>query len=271
MPSLSNLELVRVVDLDRDWNELFGSWWKAWSIPRQAPMVATFPHIGEGNDKEVAAFALKKAQYLASAKTSPGQMWFKLIDKEQSPPPIVGGCCFTHWKDENDPKNMPDKPYYGFAPGSQLRMMCEQLYGQLDSWHRRAMQGREHVCRFLSLSLVFLLSDMWKIDGHAMWILPEYRNLHAAPLMTDMYEQVIDELDVEAYTECVELSVGTLKRAGSVVLNVVNFPMQIENPSEESQELMDDFLSEPIYLMWRPRRSDKNGVRPSVGMRESKL
>ncbi|RFU80721.1 hypothetical protein TARUN_1490 [Trichoderma arundinaceum] len=254
MPSRNNLEVLPV-DLEKDWDGVFGTFWKAWSIPRQAAMVVTFPQIGEGGPKEAAAFALKKAQYLASARTSPGQRWYKLIDKEKSPPAIVGGCCITHWKDEQNPKNMPDNPYHGFEPGSQLRSMSEQLYGQLDIWHRRAMQSREHVY------------------GQAMWILPEYRNLHAAPLLTETYEALLDELDVEGYTECVELSKGLLERAGSVVLNPVNFSMHLDNPSEESKELISDFLSEPLYLMWRPRKSDKNKkiARPSVGLKESKL
>ena len=64
-------------------------------------MVVTFPHIGEGGPKEAAAFAVKKAQYLAAAQTSPGQMWFKLVDTEKSPPLIVGGCCVTPIKDSN--------------------------------------------------------------------------------------------------------------------------------------------------------------------------
>ncbi|KAL7784143.1 hypothetical protein V8C37DRAFT_396196 [Trichoderma ceciliae] len=254
MPSLSNLE-VFPVDLDTDWDGVFSSFWKAWSTPRQAAMVVTFPHIGQGGPEEAASFAVKKAQYLASARTSPGQMWFKLVDKEKSPPVIVGGCCITLWKDEENPKNMPDAPEYGFQPGSQLRMMSEQLYGQLDIWHRRAMRSREH------------------IYGQAMWILPEYRNLHAAPLLTGTYERLLDELNVEGYTECVELSKGSLERAGSILLNVVNFPMHVENPSEGSRKLIDDFLSEQLYLMWRPRKSDKNKniAPPSVGLKESKL
>lgn len=36
-------------------------------------MVATFPHISQGEPEEAASFAEKKAQYLAAAKTSPGQ------------------------------------------------------------------------------------------------------------------------------------------------------------------------------------------------------
>ncbi|KAK4077834.1 uncharacterized protein Triagg1_3528 [Trichoderma aggressivum f. europaeum] len=254
MPSLSNLKVLPV-DLDKDWDGVFGSFWKSWSIPRQAPMVVTFPHIGEGGPKEAAAFAVKKAQYLAAARTSPGQMWFKLVDTEKSPPLIVGGCCVTHWRDEEHPRNMPDTPHYGFEPGSQLRMMSEQLYGQLDVWHRRAMKGREH------------------IYGQAMWILPEYRSLHAAPLLTGKYESLLDEFDVEGYTECVQLSRGTLERAGSILLNIINFPMKVENPSDETRDLMEDFSSEPLYLMWRPRNSDKGTdvTPPSVGLRHSKL
>ncbi|KAH6603918.1 hypothetical protein Trco_007364 [Trichoderma cornu-damae] len=71
MPSLGDLEVLPV-DLDKDWDGVFGSFWQAWSTPRQAAMVVTFPHIGESGPKEAAAFEVKKAQYLASARTNPG-------------------------------------------------------------------------------------------------------------------------------------------------------------------------------------------------------
>ncbi|TFB01473.1 hypothetical protein CCMA1212_006400 [Trichoderma ghanense] len=40
-----------------------------------------------------------------------------------------------------------------------------------------------------------------------------------------------------------------------MVLNVINFCMNIKSPSEETKALMDDFLSESIDLMWRPKES----------------
>lgn len=148
MPALRNLKVLPV-NFSKDWNPLFAGFWKSWSIPRQPPMVVTFPHIGEGGPKEAAAFELKKAQYLAAARTSPGQTWFKLVDTSKTPDEsIVGGLCMTHWKHEEKPRNMPDAPHHGFEPGSQRRMMSEQLYGQVDEWHRRAMQKREHMCKF---------------------------------------------------------------------------------------------------------------------------
>lgn len=106
-----------------------------------------------------------------------------------------------------------------------------------------------------------------------MWIIPEYRSLHAAPLLTGKYESILDEFDVEGYTECVQLSRGTLERAGSILLNIINFPMKVDNPSDETRDLMEDFLSEPLYMMWRPRKSDKGKdvTPPSIGLRDSKL
>ncbi|EGR47121.1 uncharacterized protein TRIREDRAFT_109387 [Trichoderma reesei QM6a] len=256
MPALRNLKVLPV-NFSKDWNPLFAGFWKSWSIPRQPPMVVTFPHIGEGGPKEAAAFELKKAQYLAAARTSPGQTWFKLVDTSKTPDEsIVGGLCMTHWKHEEKPRNMPDAPHHGFEPGSQRRMMSEQLYGQVDEWHRRAMQKREHMY------------------GQAMWILPEYRGLRAAPLLLSKFEELLNKHDVEGYAECVLLSKGLLERMGFLVLNVINFPMKIENPSEETKALMDDFLSESIYLMWRPKKSEMNKkdiVMPSVGWREAKL
>lgn len=146
MPSLSTIK-VRPVNLERDWDPLFRSLWKSWSIPRQAAMVATFPHIGEGGPEEAESFEVKKAQYLAAAKTSPGQMWLKLVDESQPLFPIVGGVCITHWKWEQQPRHMPDEPHEGFEPGSQIQQMSEQFYGQLHEWHTQVMRPREHMCK----------------------------------------------------------------------------------------------------------------------------
>lgn len=146
MPSLSSLKLYPV-NLARDWDPLFRTFWKSWSIPRQAAMVATFPHIGQGGPEEIESFEVKKAQYLAAAKTSPGQLWHKVIDEEQSLSPIVGGVCLTHWKEEQQPKHMPDESHNGFEPGSQIQKVSEQFYGQLHEWHSQIMRPREHICK----------------------------------------------------------------------------------------------------------------------------
>lgn len=146
MPSLDTIK-VRPVNLERDWDPLFRTFWKSWSIPRQAAMVATFPHIGDGGPEEAESFEVKKAQYLAAAKSSPGQMWFKLVDEGQPLFPIVGGVCVTHWKDEQQPRHMPDEPHEGFEPGSQIQQMSEQFYGQLHEWHSQIMRPREHICK----------------------------------------------------------------------------------------------------------------------------
>ncbi|KAM0261126.1 hypothetical protein ACHAQJ_002388 [Trichoderma viride] len=255
MPSLSNLKALPI-DLEKDWDALFGSFWESWSNPRQAAMVATFPHIGQGGPEEAASFATKKAQYLAAAKTSPGQMWFKVVDMEKPSFPIIGGLCVTHWKDEQNPKHMPDDAHNGFEPGSQIQMVSQQFYGQLHEWHHQLMQPREH------------------IYAQAMWMLPGYRSLRAAPLMTNVIAKLCDDNDVEAYAECVQLSKGLAERIGFEVISTVNFKLNIENPTKESQGLIDEFLSEPLYLMWRPRKSDKNkdNFRPSFTvLRESKL
>jgi hypothetical protein len=146
MPSLGTLKIYPV-DLAKDWDSLFRTFWKSWSIPRQAAMVATFPHIGQGGPEEVESFEVKKAQYLAAAKTSPGQMWFKVIDEEQPLFPIVGGLCITLWKEKDQPKHMPDESHEGFEPGSQIQKMSEQLYGQLHDWHSQIMRPRDHICK----------------------------------------------------------------------------------------------------------------------------
>lgn len=149
------------------------------------------------------------------------------------------------------------------------------MYGTAEQCSRESIYVSRPASNPLSSSrrIVLTFGPGTYIDGQAMWILPEYRSLHAAPLLAGKYEAILDEFDVEGYAECVELSRGTLERAGSILLNIINFPMQIENPSEESKDLMDDFLSESLFLMWRPKKSDKNKevARPSLGLRESKL
>lgn len=146
MPSVETLK-IHPVNLATDWDPLFRTFWKSWSIPRQAAMVATFPHIGQGGPEEVESFEVKKAQYLAAAKSSPGQIWIKLVDESQQLFPIVGGACLTHWKEEQQPKHMPDEAHDGFEPGSQIQKMSEQFYGQLHEWHSQIMRPREHFCK----------------------------------------------------------------------------------------------------------------------------
>lgn len=108
-----------------------------------------------------------------------------------------------------------------------------------------------------------------------MWMLPEYRNNRASTLLANEIEKLCDERDIEGYGECVQLSKGLASRAGYDVISTVNFKMNIENPTKEIQELIDEFLSEPLYLVWRPRKSDQNKKAsrpPSVkGPKDSKL
>ncbi|KAH8131878.1 hypothetical protein FP744_10006289 [Trichoderma asperellum] len=254
MPSLSSLKLYPV-NLARDWDPLFRTFWKSWSIPRQAAMVATFPHIGQGGPEEVESFEVKKAQYLAAAKTNPGQLWYKVVDEEQSLSPIVGGVCLTHWKEEQQPKHMPDESHKGFEPGSQIQKVSEQFYGQLHEWHSQIMRPREH------------------IFGQAMWMLPEYRQLRAAPMVMRLIEELCDKHDIEGYGEFVQMSHGLGVKSGFELLRKEFLKINIDNATEETQKLVEDFQSEPIYLMVRPKKSDaKSTPRPSfVGLRESKL
>ncbi|KAL6886081.1 hypothetical protein GGI43DRAFT_431880 [Trichoderma evansii] len=225
MPSLNNLKIYPL-NLTRDWDPLFRTFWRSWSVPRQAAMVATFPHIGQGGPEEVESF--------------------EIIDESQPLYPIVGGVCLTHWKEDQDqkPKHMPDESHEGFEPGSQIQKVSEQLYGQLHEWHRQIMWPREH------------------IFGQAMWILPEYRQLRAAPnLIMKTMEELCDKHDVEGYGEFVQISQRLGVKSGFELI------------SKDSQELVDDFQSEPIFLMVRPKKSDLKSIcRPTfVGLRESKL
>lgn len=160
MPSFSSLK-VYPVDLERDWDSLFKTFWESWSVPRQAAMVATFPNIGQGGPKEIESFEAKKAQYLTAAKTSPGQIWLKLVDEGKSSSPIVGGICVTHWKDWQQTRHMPDKAHEGFEPGSQLQKISEQFYGQLHDWHGEIMKPREHICKLSNCIITDYLA--WRV------------------------------------------------------------------------------------------------------------
>jgi hypothetical protein len=136
-------------------------------------MVATFPHIGQGGSEEVKSFEVKKAQYLAAAETSPGQMWFKIVNEEQPLLPIVGGICLTHWKEEQQPRYMPDQSHEGFEPGSQIQKMSEQMYGQLHDWHSQIMASREHICKSPSRFLNSYYSiTLWIVADLLRW--PSY-------------------------------------------------------------------------------------------------
>lgn len=159
MVSLNTLK-IHPVNLARDWDPLFRTFWRSWSIPRQAGIIVTFPHIGQGGPKEVESFEVKKSQYLAAAKSSPGQLWYKVIDEGQSLFPIVGGICVTHWKEEQRPKHMPDESHEAFEPGSQIQKVSEQFYGQLHEWHTQLMRPREHICKSPHPTAAFTINPL---------------------------------------------------------------------------------------------------------------
>lgn len=104
-------------------------------------------------------------------------------------------------------------------------------------------------------------------------MLPEYRQLRAASMLIKAMTDICDEHDVEAYGEFVQMSHGMGVENGFQLISKNFLKMNIENPTEESQAMIKDFLSEPIHLMVRPKKSDLKGApRPtSVGPKESKL
>lgn len=110
-------------------------------------------------------------------------------------------------------------------------------------------------------------------DGQAMWILPEYRQLRAAPLYMKLMADLCDEHDIEGYGEFVQMSYGLGVKTGFQLISKKFLKMDIENPTEDSQAMIKDFMSEPIHLMVRPKKSDSKGApRPTfVGLKESKL
>lgn len=106
-----------------------------------------------------------------------------------------------------------------------------------------------------------------------MWTLPEYRQLRAATMYMKLMTDLCDEHDVEGYCEFVQMSYSLGVKTGFQLISKKFLKMDINNPTEDSQAMIKDFMSEPIYLMVRPKKSDSEGApRPTfAGLKEPKL
>lgn len=92
-------------------------------------------------------------------------------------------------------------------------------------------------------------------------------------MLTKAVTDMCDELDIETYGEFVQMSHGMGLEHGFQLISKNFLKMNIENPTEDSQAMIKDMLSEPIHLMVRPKKSDwKGAVQPtSVSSKASKL
>ncbi|KAL6895081.1 hypothetical protein GGI43DRAFT_424529 [Trichoderma evansii] len=136
---------------------------------------------------------------------------------------------------EKQPKHMPDESHIRFEPGSQMQKLSEQVYGKLHKWHSQIIGPRKH------------------IFGQAMWILLEYRQLRAGPmLIIKVMEELCNKHGIKRYSV----------KSGFKLINKISPKIKTENPAKESQELINLFQSEPIYLIVRPKKSGLSFSRP---------
>ena len=148
------------VDFDKDWDDMFYTYWESWKDPVQITGVLTFSWLGEGSELEATSYAAAKRDYLALARASPDTYWIKVEDRNLIGPGInriVGGGAWTHHrknpfqdlKTQENPKNEEDSapnitlPGLGYPEGSERhRLMC-QFYAQMWHW-RPKMMTRPH-------------------------------------------------------------------------------------------------------------------------------
>ncbi|ETS81318.1 hypothetical protein PFICI_06320 [Pestalotiopsis fici W106-1] len=240
--------VVSPVDFDRDWDDLFSTYWDSWKDPLQATGQLTFPRIGTGGKAEAAAFTATKIAYLAAARADVNQHWVKLEDgrrKSRGLSGIVGGGAWTlHRTNSFGADHCPSReatatqedvklPGPGFEPGSERHGLMQQLYQQMWSWHPR-MMNKAH------------------IYGQALWVLPEYRKLGAAAVLMDYWVKMMNDSGLEAYLEGSHMSTPLYQKYGFILVNYIELHFTRDNPSDDWHRLVKELQSEPVSIMWRP-------------------
>lgn len=156
--ALTSRFIVSNVDMDKDWDELFATYWDSWKQPLQAVGQLTFVGIGEGGQQEADSFAKNKEAYLAAARANPSQMWRKVEDvtlQQQGLPAIVGGGAFTQCRslatsgqDQHQDSEIK-LPGPNYPPGSERHGLVQEFYSQMWGWRAKWMQ-KPHSCRYPS-------------------------------------------------------------------------------------------------------------------------
>ncbi|TGO59602.1 hypothetical protein BOTNAR_0159g00010 [Botryotinia narcissicola] len=242
---------VSYVDFDKDWDDLFFTYWESWKDPVQVTGVLTFAWLSEGGVLEKRSYESAKKDYLDLAISSPDMHWIKVEDRSLIGPGVncivAGGAWTQHRKDPfrehqhtaSDQEGIYNLklPGLGYPVGSDRhRLMCE-FYAQMLSW-RPKMMARPHA------------------HGQALWALPKYRRLGAAQLALDFFLQKTDDLGLETFLEGSSIGTPLYLRSGYVpiVKPVIVFtpPNQIKKPSEDWRNIVRSLHAETISIMWRP-------------------
>lgn len=153
----SHTLIVSEVNFDKDWDDLFLTYWESWKQPFQAVGRLTFAGIGEGGQVETDSFNQTKRAYLMAARASPNQIWRKVEDpcrRQRGLPTIVGGGAFTQFtgnpftttreKSETSGAELPGAHY---KSGSERHCLVQEFYRRMWSWRPRLMQ-RPHSCKY---------------------------------------------------------------------------------------------------------------------------
>ncbi|KAF3067452.1 putative gnat family protein [Daldinia childiae] len=237
--------VVSPVDYDKDWDDLFTTYWDSWKEPLQAVGQLTFSGIGVGGPQEAEAFAATKQAYLAAALANPNQHWVKIEDPSRVSRglcPIIGGGGWTEYQENpfrahsevaNQGCNRLLGP--GFEAGSERYHLSAELYMQLWSWRPRMMKTAH-------------------VYGQALWVIPEYRHLSATACGMDYWIRRIDELGVESYLEGSSLSTSLYLKHGFII---IGYPTMVfhhkDKPSADWTKLVHDIQAHPVSVMWRPK------------------
>lgn len=161
---------VSKVDLDKDWDDLFHTYWESWKEPVQITGILTFAWLNEGGALEKRSYDAAKKDYLALARASPNMQWIKVEDSSLVGPGvnrIVAGGAWTYHPEnpfrgrhqqasggKEDIYNLK-LPGLGYPAGSgRHRLMCE-LYSQMLSWRPKLM-ARPHARKRFELQGMIL-------------------------------------------------------------------------------------------------------------------
>ncbi|PHH90387.1 hypothetical protein CDD83_3837 [Cordyceps sp. RAO-2017] len=223
---------VSDVDLERDWDELFATYWASWKSPLQAAGELTFSNLGRGGPEEAASFEAAKSTYLAAARADPDQHWIKVEDPGGG---IVGGGCWTLCR-HGARLALVQRPACGFETGSERDTLCRELYAQMRSRHLELMQDRTHAY------------------GHGIWVLPDYRRGGAAAAVMNHWIEAVDKLGLEAYLESTAMSTALYLKSGFAIVEHPTMLFRRADPSQDWRRLVRQLQAQPIGIMWRPQR-----------------
>lgn len=166
MGSTSRFECEDIdINSNKDWDELFATYWQSWKDPLQMTGLLTFPWLGEGNTREEESYEAAKQAYLDLARQNPDQRWVRILDNILADGPrVVGGGAFTTHREAafrgghgpsgpsfniiDDDHAPPDitLPGLGYPVNSDRNVLMRQLYSQMWSWRPRIMSDRPHMC-----------------------------------------------------------------------------------------------------------------------------